>query len=187
MSAAQGMSGARAICVYCGSKAGTSPVFAQAAAALGAAIARDRLTLVYGGASVGLMGVIADAALAAGGRVVGVIPRMLLRKEIAHPGLADLIVTESMHERKARMAALSDAFIALPGSIGTLDELFEMWTWAQLRLHTKPCVLVNTAGYYDGLRAYFDRAAREGFLRPEVRAMLQIVPEVASPRALFPA
>ncbi len=179
--------GARAVCVYCGSKPGASPQFAQAAAALGAAIARDGLTLVYGGASVGLMGIVADAALVAGGRVVGVIPRMLMRREIAHAGLAELVVTETMHERKARMAELSDAFIALPGSIGTLDELFEMWTWAQLGLHAKPCVLVNTAGYYDGLVAFLDRAGREGFLRAEVRALLQILPALPSPRALFTA
>jgi uncharacterized protein (TIGR00730 family) len=118
------MSALRSVCVYCGSQKGASPAFTQAAADLGAALAREGLTLVYGGASVGLMGVVADAALAAGGRVIGVIPRILMRKELAHAGVTELVVTESMHERKAQMAARSDAFIALPGSIGTLDELF---------------------------------------------------------------
>lgn len=175
------MSAPRSVCVYCGSRMGVSPVFAQAAADLGAAIARDGLTLVYGGASVGLMGVMADAALAAGGRVVGVIPRVLRAKELAHAGLTELVVTESMHERKAQMAARSDAFIALAGSIGTLDELFEMWTWAQLGLHAKPCVLINTAGYYDGLIDFLGRAQQEGFLRPSTRALLRVVPDMPSP------
>lgn len=177
------MTAPRSVCVYCGSQKGASPLFAQAAADLGAAIARDGLTLVYGGASVGLMGVMADAALAAGGRVVGVIPRILMRKELAHAGLTELVVTGSMHERKAQMAARSDAFIALAGSIGTLDELFEMWTWAQLGLHAKPCVLVNTAGYYDGLIEFLARAEREGFLRASTRALLKVVPHLPSPAA----
>jgi uncharacterized protein (TIGR00730 family) len=179
------MSAPRSVCVYCGSRSGVSPVFAQAAADLGAAIARDGLTLVYGGASVGLMGVMADAALAAGGRVVGVIPRILTARELAHAGLTELVVTESMHERKAQMAARSDAFIALAGSIGTLDELFEMWTWAQLGLHAKPCVLVNTAGYYDGLIDFLARAQQEGFLRPSTRALLRVVPDMPSPAAVL--
>jgi len=179
------MSALRSVCVYCGSQKGASPAFTQAAADLGAAIAREGLTLVYGGASVGLMGVVADAALAAGGRVIGVIPRILMRKELAHAGITELVVTESMHERKAQMAARSDAFIALPGSIGTLDELFEMWTWAQLGLHAKPCVLVNTAGYYDGLIEFIGRAEEEGFLRPSTRALLRIVAEIPSPGAVL--
>lgn len=182
---ARRVSAARSVCVYCGSQMGSDPAYARAAAALGEAIARDGLTLVYGGASVGLMGVVADAALAAGGRVVGVIPRILLRKELAHEGLAELVVTESMHERKAKMAELSDAFVALPGGIGTLDELFEMWTWAQLGLHAKPCVLINTGGYYDNLVAFLDRAVRDGFLRPGTRALLRVVANVSSPSAFF--
>lgn len=177
------MSAVRSVGVYCGSQMGSDPAYARAAAALGEAIARDGLTLVFGGASVGLMGVVANAALAAGGRVVGVIPRLLVRKELAHTGLAELVVTESMHDRKAKMAELSDAFVALPGGIGTLDELFEMWTWAQLGLHAKPCVLINVDGYYDGLVAYFERAEREGFLRPATRALLRVVRELPSPSA----
>lgn len=164
--------GARAVCVYCGSKPGASPQFAQAAAALGAAIARDGLTLVYGGASVGLMGIVADAALAAGGRVVGVIPRMLMRREIAHAGLAELVVTETMHERKARMAELSDAFVALPGGIGTLEELVEAMTWTQLGIHDKPCALLDVDAYYGPLVAYLDHAEREGFLPRRTRDLL---------------
>lgn len=179
------MSARRNVCVYCGSRNGVSSVFTQAAADLGTAIAREGLGLVYGGASVGLMGVVADAALAAGGRVVGVIPRILMRKELAHTGVTELVVTETMHERKAQMAARSDAFVALAGSIGTLDELFEMWTWAQLGLHAKPCVLVNTAGYYDGLIEFLARAEGEGFLRPATKALLQIVPALPSPGAIL--
>ncbi len=179
------MSAIRSVCVYCGSQMGASPAYAGAAAALGAALAREGVTLVYGGASVGLMGVVADAALAAGGSVVGVIPRILMRKELAHGGLADLVVTESMQERKAKMAELSDAFIALPGGIGTLDELFEMWTWAQLGLHAKPCALINTAGYYDPLVAFLYQAVQAGFLRPAVRSMLQVVAEPGPVSEIF--
>ncbi len=175
----------RSVCVYCGSQPGGPRVYAQAAAALGRAIAGDGLTLVYGGGSVGLMGVVADAALAAGGRVVGVIPRILVERELAHRGLAEQVVTESMQERKARMAELSDAFIALPGGIGTLDELFEMWTWAQLGLHAKPCALINTAGYYDNLVAFLDRAVTDGFLRANTRSLLRVVPDLPSPSEFF--
>lgn len=177
----------RSVCVYCGSQPGASPAFAEAAAVLGTMLARRGLTLVYGGASVGLMGVVADAALAAGGRVVGVIPRILMRKELAHAGLADLVVTGSMQERKTRMAELSDAFVALPGGIGTLDELFEMWTWGQLGLHAKPCALVNTGGYYDDLVRFLDRAVRDGLLRPAVRTLLQVVPDPAALSGFFTA
>lgn len=179
------MSTIRSVCVYCGSQAGGRPAYARAAAALGEAIARDGLTLVYGGGRVGLMGVVADAALAAGGRVVGVIPRLLVRKEVAHAGLAELVVTGSMQERKAKMAGLSDAFVALPGGIGTLDELFEMWTWAQLGLHAKPCALINTEGYYDHLVGFLDRAVEEGFLRPGIRSLLRVVPELRAPSVFF--
>lgn len=175
----------RSICVYCGSQPGASPAYARAAAALGESIARDGLTLVYGGASVGLMGIVADAALAAGGRVVGVMPRILMRRELAHTGLTELVTTASMQERKAKMAELSDAFVALPGGIGTLDELFEMWTWAQLGLHGKPCALINTEGYYDDLVAFLDRAVRDGFLRPAIRSLLRVVPDLPSPSVFF--
>lgn len=175
----------RSVCVYCGSQMGASPSYARAAAALGEAIARDGLTLVYGGASVGLMGVVANAALAAGGRVIGVMPRILMRRELAHPALTELVVTESMQERKAKMAELSDAFVALPGGIGTLDELFEMWTWAQLGLHAKPCALINTDGYYDEIVSFLDRSTRDGFLRPATRALLRVVPQLPSPSAFF--
>ncbi|MBV6415514.1 MAG: Cytokinin riboside 5'-monophosphate phosphoribohydrolase [Steroidobacteraceae bacterium] len=179
------MGGIRSVCVYCGSRKGASPDFAAAAAALGTALAQEGLTLVYGGGSVGLMGVLADAAIAAGGRVVGVIPRILMERELAHRGLAELVVTESMQERKAKMAELSDAFIALPGGIGTLDELFEMWTWAQLGLHEKPCAMVNTAGYYDPLVAFLDGAVRAGFLRPEVRSKLRVFVEPGAVSEFF--
>ncbi|MGE0582075.1 MAG: TIGR00730 family Rossman fold protein [Steroidobacteraceae bacterium] len=177
----------RSVCVYCGSRSGGPPAYARAAAALGAAIAREGLTLVYGGGSVGLMGVVADEALAAGGRVVGVIPRILMRRELAHRGLTDLVVTDSMQGRKAKMAELSDAFIALPGGIGTLDELFEMWTWAQLGVHQKPCVLINTEGYYDDLLAFLDRAQRDGFLQPGTRGLLWVVSALPSPSEIFTA
>jgi uncharacterized protein (TIGR00730 family) len=177
----------RSICVYCGSQTGGPPEYARAAASLGTAIARDGLTLVYGGGSVGLMGIVADAALAAGGRVIGVIPRILVERELAHRSLAELVKTGSMQERKSKMAELSDAFIALPGGIGTLDELFEMWTWAQLGLHAKPCALINTAGYYDDLVAFLDRAVADGFLRAETRSLLRVVDDLTSPSAFFTA
>jgi hypothetical protein len=178
----------RNVCVFCGSSRGANPAFARAAADLGAALARDGLTLVYGGASVGLMGVIADAALTAGGRVIGVIPGVLMKKELAHTGLTELIVTTTMHDRKARMADLADAFVALPGSIGTLDELFDIWTWAQLGLHSKPCVLLNVDGYFDPLIAFLDRAQQQGFLKAPTRALLQVVPALRLPAAtLFPS
>jgi hypothetical protein len=135
-------------------------------------LARRGIGLVYGGASVGLMGALADAALAAGGEVIGVIPRALVEKEIAHRGLSELCVVESMHERKARMAERSDAFLALPGGFGTFEEVFETLAWRQLRIHRKPCGLLNVAGYYDGLLAMLDHAVAEGFLRPENRALL---------------
>ena len=177
----------RSICVYCGAQSGGPAAYARAAAALGAAIAREGLILVYGGGSVGLMGVVADAALAAGGKVIGVIPRLLMRRELVHRGLTELVVTESMQERKSKMAELSDAFAALPGGIGTLDELFEMWTSAQLGLHAKPCALINTEGYYDDLMAFLSRAERDGFLRPGTRELLRVVPDLPSPSVFFTA
>lgn len=163
----------RRLCVFCGSGAGARPEYRSSAAALGRELALRGIGLVYGGASVGLMGVVADATLEAGGEVLGVIPRSLAAKEIAHGGLTQLHLVESMHERKALMASLCNGFMALPGGIGTLEELFEVWTWAQLGLHEKPVALLNVCGYYDSLLAFLDASVTEGFLRPGVRAMLQ--------------
>jgi uncharacterized protein (TIGR00730 family) len=162
----------RRLCVFCGSSEGRDPAYLQAARALGETLAVDGIGLVYGGASVGLMGALADAALSAGGDVTGVMPRALVEKEIAHNRLSDLRVVGSMHERKALMAELSDGFVALPGGIGTFEELFEMWTWAQLGHHTKPCALLNVRGFYDGLIAFLDQVAERGFMKGVHRAML---------------
>ncbi len=167
------------ICVFCGSNTGRLPAYAEAARELGQTLAERGIGIVYGGASVGLMGVLADAALDAGGEVVGVIPRALMRREIGHQGLSELRVVESMHARKAMMAELSDAFVALPGGAGTLEEIFEMWTWGQLGDHEKPCALLNVAGYYDKLIGFMDHAAAERFMRPEHRAMLLAADGVA--------
>ena len=162
----------RRVCVYCGSNVGSHPDYAAAARDLAAVLVHHELQLVYGGASKGLMGVLADAMLEAGGIVHGVIPRLLEGKEIAHPGLTELHVVASMHDRKTMMAALSDAFIALPGGFGTLEELIEILTWGQLRFHDKPCGVLNVRGYFDRLLAYLDHACGEGFLRIENRSML---------------
>jgi uncharacterized protein (TIGR00730 family) len=161
------------VCVFCGSSAGSDPAYAEAARAVGAVLAERGLRLVYGGGRVGLMGAVADAALAAGGRVVGVIPKQIVDLEVGHRGLGDdLRVVGSMHERKALMAELADAFIAMPGGIGTFEELFEIFTWAQLGLHSKPLGLLDVAGYYGPLAAMLDHAVSAGFLRPETRGML---------------
>ncbi|KPV40994.1 hypothetical protein AN478_03395 [Thiohalorhabdus denitrificans] len=165
------------ICVFAGSGSGNRPAYAEAAAALGGRLATRGIGVVYGGGHTGLMGVLADAALGAGGEVVGVIPEALCTRELAHHQLSDLEVVDSMHARKARMAELADAFIALPGGIGTLEELFEVFTWAQLGLHAKPCGLLNAAGYYDPLIRFLDETVTEGFLRPEQRALLAEAPE----------
>jgi uncharacterized protein (TIGR00730 family) len=164
----------RRVCVFTGSSAGADPAYAAAAEELARVAGEAGLGLVYGGASRGLMGVLADAALAAGVEVTGVIPQLLVDREIAHPGVTDLRVVASMHERKALMAELADAFVALPGGAGTLEELFEAYTWSQLGLHAKPCGLLNVRGYYDGLVAFLDHAVAEGFLRPEHRATLLV-------------
>jgi uncharacterized protein (TIGR00730 family) len=164
----------KAVCVYCGSSAGRRPEYAAAARRLGEELVARGLGLVYGGSSVGIMKVVADAVLERGGRVTGVIPEALVRKEIAHRGLTELLVTASMHERKMRMAELSDAFVALPGGIGTLEELFEAWTWGQLGLHAKPCGLLNVAGYWDGLTAFLDHSVAEGFVKEASRALLVV-------------
>jgi uncharacterized protein (TIGR00730 family) len=168
------MAGLSSVCVYCGASVGSRPEYAAAARTFAAALVRRGLTLVYGGASIGIMGVLADAVLQAGGRVVGVIPRPLLERELGHPGLTELRVTETMHERKAVMAQLADAFVALPGGIGTLEELFEVWTWAQLGLHHKPCGLLNSARYYDALIEFLAHAAHEDFLRGVYHRMLLV-------------
>ncbi|NGY05565.1 TIGR00730 family Rossman fold protein [Solimonas terrae] len=162
------------ICVYCGSSAGARPLHAAAAARLGAELADADIAIVYGGASVGLMGALADAALARGGEVIGVMPRALADRELAHDGLSQLHLVDSMHERKALMAQLADAFVALPGGLGTLEELFEIWTWARLGQHRKPCAMLNVDGYYDGLLGFLDHAVGEGFIRAEHRAGLLV-------------
>ena len=160
------------ICVFCGSNAGARSEYAEAARALATVLAERKLGIVYGGGNVGLMGVLADAALARGGEVIGVIPQKLVDKEVAHRGVTELLVVETMHERKALMNDLSDAFLALPGGFGTLDEFFEVLTWAQLGFHGKPCALLNVAGYYDGMLAMLDHAVTERFLRPAHRELV---------------
>lgn len=164
------------ICVYCGSSAGRQEAYGQQARHLGQLLAERSITLVYGGANVGLMRILADASLASGGSVIGVMPRHLVDKEKAHHGLTRLHVVDSMHERKALMAELADGFIALPGGAGTMDELFEVWTWGQLGLHGKPCGLLNVASYYDPLVAFLDHAVAEGFIRTCHRDMLVVAP-----------
>jgi len=170
---------ARRVAVYCGSANGNDAAFLAEARALGAALAAAGLGLVYGGASAGLMGAVADAALAGGAEVIGVLPDVLAGKEIAHAGLTRLELVSTMHERKARMAELSDGFLVLPGGYGTLEELLEVVTWAQLRLHAKPCVLINTIGYWDGLLAFLDRAVEAGFLKAKNRGLMLVAADAA--------
>ena len=160
------------ICVYCGSNSGSRPEYAEAARDLANVLVRHDLELVYGGADKGIMGVIADEVLALGGKVHGVIPKMLCEKEVAHQNLTELHVVASMHDRKSMMAALSDGFIAMPGGFGTLEEIIEIITWGQLKFHDKPCGLLNVEGYFDHLLAYLDHASAEGFLRTENREMM---------------
>jgi uncharacterized protein (TIGR00730 family) len=160
------------VCVFCGSSEGVRPDYADAARALGAELVRRNLGLVYGGGSVGLMGVLANAVLAERGEVVGVIPGPLASRELAHPGLTEMRVVNSMHERKATMASLVDGFIALPGGLGTFEETLEILTWAQLGIHDKPVGVLNVEGYYDGLLRMLSHAVREGFVRPEYFALL---------------
>ena len=159
----------KSICVYCGSSPGFVPAYRDAATSLGRTLATRKIALVYGGASVGIMGAVADAAIEAGGEAFGVIPESLMTFEVAHRGLTELIVVDSMHTRKARMADMSEAFIALPGGLGTLEELFEMLTWSQLRLHQKPVGLLNVDGFYDHLLAFLDQTVASGFVRQEHR------------------
>ena len=172
----------KSLCVYCGSSSGRIDAYAAAARALARVMVERGIGLVYGGASVGIMGVVADEVLRLGGQAVGVIPESLMRKELAHAGLSELHVTPSMHARKTLMAELADGFVALPGGIGTFEEIFEVWTWAQLGFHGKPCGLLNAAGYYDGLVAFLDHAASEQFVRADQRRMLVVE---ADPTALL--
>jgi len=162
------------VAVYCGSANGNNPAFLAEAVALGDAIAAAGLGLVYGGASVGLMGAVADAALRGGSEVIGVLPDVLAGREIAHAKLTRLELVPTMHERKARMAALANAFLVLPGGYGTLDELMEVVTWAQLKVHSKPCILINTAGYWDGLLRFLDSTVAAGFLKQKNRELLLV-------------
>ena len=166
------MSEIRRLAVFCGSNPGTRPDYVAAARALGTLLAQRGIGVVYGGSSVGLMAALADAVQDELGDVIGVIPRMLVEREVANKSLTDLRVVETMHERKALMAELADGFIALPGGIGTLEEFFETWTWAQLGMHSKPCGLLNVEGYYDGMLQFLDHAVAERFVRDVHRAMV---------------
>jgi uncharacterized protein (TIGR00730 family) len=164
----------RRVAVFCGAAVGTNPAFAAEARALGAAIAAAGLGLVYGGARVGLMGAVADAALAAGAEVIGVLPAVLTGRELEHTRLTRLELVPSMHVRKARQVELADAFLVLPGGYGTMDEMIEVVTWAQLGMHAKPCILINTAGYWDGLLAFLDTAVAAGFVKAQNRGLVQV-------------
>jgi uncharacterized protein (TIGR00730 family) len=164
----------RRICVFCGASPGARPEYAAAAEELARLLATEGVGVVYGGGGVGLMGVLADATLEAGGEITGVIPRALVDKEIGHRDVTDMRVVDSMHERKALMAELADAFVALPGGLGTLEELFEVYTWSQLGLHRKACGLLDVEGYYAGIAAFLDHAVSERFLREETRELLLV-------------
>jgi uncharacterized protein (TIGR00730 family) len=159
------------LCVFCGSNRGRHPQFQKVAGDFGRLLAARGITLIYGGGSVGLMGDLADAVLAAGGEAIGVIPQALWDREIGHRRLTEVHVVGTMHERKAMMAGLADGFVALPGGLGTLEEIFEVWTWAQLGMHRKPCGFLNTGGFYTPLMAFLDHAVSVGFIKPEHRAM----------------
>ena len=165
------------ICVFCGSRSGVSRVYEEGARWLAQALVEEGLTLVYGGGRVGLMGVLADAVLDFGGEAIGVIPKVLVRREVAHMGLSDLRVVGSMHERKALMSELSEGFVALPGGTGTLEEFFEVLSWAQLGVHRKPCGLLNVEGYYDPLLTLFHNIVAQGFLSEEHRSMVLVETE----------
>jgi hypothetical protein len=178
------VSALRRVCVFCGSNTGRTAGYRRLAEQLGCTLAARRLGIVYGGGRVGLMGALADAALAAGGEVIGVMPQALMDREIGHRGLTELRIVGSMHERKARMAELADGFVALPGGIGTLEELFEVWTWAQLGLHVKPCGLLDTDGFFAPLVEFLDHLVATGFVQPAHRSMLVTA---ESPDALLAA
>jgi uncharacterized protein (TIGR00730 family) len=168
------------ICVFCGASPGARPEYRTSAAELARLLAAEGIGVVYGGGGVGMMGALADAVLAEGGKITGVIPRSLVDREIAHPDVRDMRVVGSMHERKALMAELADAFVALPGGIGTLEELFEVYTWAQLGLHRKPCALLNVEGYYDAVADFLSHAVTERFLREETRELLMVESDPAT-------
>ena len=169
-----------AICVYCGSNSGRHPEYAEQAQAFGTEMARRGIALVYGGGNVGLMGVVADAVLAGGGKAIGVIPRQLVELEVAHPGLTELVVVETMHQRKTRMYELSDAFVALPGGFGTMDEMFEMLTWAQLGLHRYPCAFLDVRGYYRDLRTLMEHMVDESFVKAAQRDSIWFGHDIAA-------
>jgi uncharacterized protein (TIGR00730 family) len=177
----------KSICVYCGSNSGADPSFVKAAHEVGRVLAKRKISMVYGGGQVGLMGEVADAALAAGGRVYGVIPEFIALKEIAHLGVTELHVVKSMHARKAMMVELSEAFIAMPGGIGTMEELFEIWTWGQLGQHRHPVGLLNVNGFYDELVAFLDKMTAQGFLAPQHRAALIVSDNVETLLQAFDA
>ncbi len=162
------------IAVYCGSAPGRRAIYMQTARDVGRRLALLKVGLVYGGARVGTMGALADACLEAGGEVIGVIPRTLEKRELAHHGVTQLFIVEDMHERKAKMASFADAFLALPGGAGTMEELFEMWTWSQIGLHDKPCAILNLEGFYDPLLMQVERMVEEGLMQPNVRDMLHV-------------
>ncbi len=164
----------KSVCVYCGSQDGRDPAHASVARAMGDALVDRGMRLVYGGGGIGMMGQIADQVLARGGEVIGVIPESLMRAEVAHAGVTKMHVTTGMHERKALMADLSDAFVAMPGGLGTLEELFETWTWAQLQYHDKPMGLLNVNGYFDGLMQWLKQAVDDGYVRPQHHGMLHV-------------
>lgn len=174
------MQNIRSLCVYCGSSGAVETRYREAASELGARLARAGIEVVYGGGKVGLMGLLADAALAAQGKVTGIIPSHLRDAEVAHHGITELVVVDSMHERKRLMAERADAFAILPGGIGTLDEMFEIVSWKQLRLHGKPILLVDIGGYWGPLRALLDHIVAHGFARPETRRLLQVVPSISA-------
>ena len=164
----------QSVSVFCGSRSGNNPCFSSAASHLGTLLAKEKIKLIYGAGNIGLMGVIADACLAANGHVIGVIPTKLVEKEVAHKGLSELFVVDSMHERKALMASKSEAFIALPGGFGTCDELFEILTWAQLGIHHNPIGILNTEGFFDPLLSWIDQMIEQGFVKPKFRQLLLV-------------
>jgi uncharacterized protein (TIGR00730 family) len=181
------VSGIRRLAIFCGSNPGARPEYIGTASALGTLLCERGIGVVYGGSSVGLMAALADTMLENGGDIIGVIPRMLVQREVANNALSDLRIVESMHERKAMMAELADGFMALPGGIGTLEEFFEIWTWGQLGMHDKPCGLLNVAGYFDGLLEFLDRAVTEKFVRDVHRRMVVVESEPADLLARFEA
>jgi uncharacterized protein (TIGR00730 family) len=170
----------RSLCVFCGSNSGNDPAYGSVAREFGALLAKSNVALVYGGGHVGLMGIVADAVLAGGGKVIGVIPRMLWDREVGHRNLTELHIVETMHERKAMMASLADAFVALPGGLGTLEEIFEVWTWAQLGIHRKPLGFLDANGFYAALLTFLDQAVDAGFIRAQYRSMAFVDVDAAS-------